>query len=118
MRKDDNMTDEMLDDVLALKVNELADLETGSDEAVNAAKVIKELADAQVKREEVRYQRKDASRGRLTGIILGIAGVFVPALVTVWSQKAGYALEHDDGTPTSPTFRNYLNNPFRYYFKR
>lgn len=116
MKKDDNnMTDEMLEDILAMKLNEFADLETGSEEALNAAKAIRELMEGGAKRAEVKCQKKNTKRQWLTGLVLGLLGISVPAGMLTYGLKAGYEFEAEDGIVTSPTFKMFLQNPLKYF---
>lgn len=106
MKKEDNFTSEMLDEVLAQKIGDLAQQESGSEEEVNVAHAIAELYTARAKDDEVKAKNKDLKRSRLWNGFLGVGKIVAIVGLGILGNALGYAFETEN-THTSQTFREW-----------
>lgn len=106
MDNKDTLTTEMLDDVIAEKLSDLAHLTPGSEEERRQAEAIAKLFAEKTKSDEVEDEKSYRKHRKVVDWVIGLLKIAVPACVSVGGLILGLNFE-TDGAYTKQSFREF-----------
>jgi hypothetical protein len=112
----------LLKEEITSQIEEIAKMDLGSEQCQIAVNNVTKLTDQYVelkkiesendlKLEEIALKREQIEgekKGRTIQIILGVGGIIVPAVLTIWGTKASFEFEKE-GTITTIMGRGFIN---------
>ena len=112
----------LLKEEITSQIEEISKMDLGSEQCQIAVNNVTKLTDQYVelkkiesendlKLEEIALKREQIEgekKGRTIQIILGVGGIIVPAVLTIWGTKASFEFEKE-GTITTIMGRGFIN---------
>jgi hypothetical protein len=112
----------LLKEEITSQIEEIGKMDLGSEQCQIAVNNVTKLTDQYVelkkiesendlKLEEIALKREQIEgekKGRTIQIILGVGGIIVPAVLTIWGTKASFEFEKE-GTITTIMGRGFIN---------
>lgn len=106
---------ELLDEDLVSEMSKLRSTPYDDNNYKTVSDTVSMLMDKKIETEKVKNEQlyrekqlKDENRDRLIKNIIGVAGIVLPLVVTIWGTKVSLKFE-EEGTITTPIGRGFIN---------
>lgn len=121
--------EELLNKEICEDLENLRDIEFGSDEYKTGIDSVTKLIDREVELRKIEVERLDKIESRkaedefkakqmkdnridkIIGYVVNVAGIVIPVVVTIWGTKVSLKFE-EEGTITTTAGRNFFNKLF------